>query len=839
MLLASPLIRMTMALVLIAVRRQQILVTLMVACLLILVAAACGGSEGPTLIPRTSAETDRAALKDLYNSTDGPNWLRNGNWVSDEPINRWFGVTTDDDGRVVGLDLGANEMSGEIPSALGNLDRLQVLDLAESQTSIEMEFDVRASGLDDLVDHMAQQAGDQVNDPSDVVVQRNYLSGCIPDNLRGQLNMELSDLGGLPFCGGPGDVRDDPRASGSSGASDGASGSPSDFHYVLNAAHHGHLAEVDRFIRDGGDVNARDDEHDFPLGEAVKGCWAALMDTRDVGFPRENAKVARLLIDAGADPSAMLPGARNVDINSDGKFDLVEYFDRTPLIVAAAERGCQEVVQVLLDAGADPNAHDLTFGSTPLGGAVREGHAEVARILIDAGADLSEKGFRDQTLLYTAVREGHAVAARILIDAGADPNAKDTSGRTPLHTAVEEGHAEAARILMAAGADMSAQNTFGKTPLHMAIEEGNMEMARILLAAGAEMSAQDRSGDTLLHTAVEEGHAEMTRILVDSGADLNAKGSLDQTPLHMAVEEGNVEIVRILVDSGADLSAKGYQDQTPLHTAVERGNAEITRILLDAGADLSAKGYQDRTPLHTAVKEGNGEITRILLDAGADLSAKGYQDRTPLHTAVNEGNAEITRILLDVGADLSAQDRFGDTPLEEAKSRGNREILEILGKVPGPTPGPTPTATATPASSAGSPPPGAMTLRHDDFGIHTQLKVLGVERGYEGDERSDFWLESGNEWVRITLEVRNMGEDHQTFNSRDLALVDSDHRLLGDAAGAPAVGDSLYYMVADPGETVRGDIVLQAPIGAAPLILRFTIIFFEGYVTLPEDGATP
>ena len=57
----------------------------------------------PTIGP-TSAETDQEALVALYNATDGENWNRSDNWLSDAPIGEWEGVTTDDDGRVIALD---------------------------------------------------------------------------------------------------------------------------------------------------------------------------------------------------------------------------------------------------------------------------------------------------------------------------------------------------------------------------------------------------------------------------------------------------------------------------------------------------------------------------------------------------------------------------------------------------------------------------------------------------------------------------------------------------------------------------------------------------------------
>ena len=69
------------------------------------------------------ASTDKAALVALYNATDGPNWANNRNWLSDRPIGEWARVSTDGDGRVTGLWLDGNELSGSIPSELGNLDQ--------------------------------------------------------------------------------------------------------------------------------------------------------------------------------------------------------------------------------------------------------------------------------------------------------------------------------------------------------------------------------------------------------------------------------------------------------------------------------------------------------------------------------------------------------------------------------------------------------------------------------------------------------------------------------------------------------------------------------------------
>ena len=72
--------------------------------------------------PSTTPDAgDRAALTALYNATDGANWDDDTNWLSEQPLQYWKGVTINSEGRVTQLDLFHNQLSGDIPVELGNL----------------------------------------------------------------------------------------------------------------------------------------------------------------------------------------------------------------------------------------------------------------------------------------------------------------------------------------------------------------------------------------------------------------------------------------------------------------------------------------------------------------------------------------------------------------------------------------------------------------------------------------------------------------------------------------------------------------------------------------------
>ena len=198
----------------------------------------------------------------------------------------------------------------------------------------------------------------------------------------------------------------------------------------------------------------------------------------------------------------------------------------------AAYGGDVAGVQTELDKGVDVNAK-RGDGSTPLHGAAEGGHEEIVELLITAGADLhattvSMLGGGGWIPLHSAARQGHRGIVELLIEMGTDVNTRDSVGKSTLHDATLEGHKEIVELLINKGADLNAESGYYGTPLHVAGSIGHKEIAKLLIANGADLNVQDGFGRTPLNAAelVYEWDSPKTKAAKKDIADLIRKYQL-------------------------------------------------------------------------------------------------------------------------------------------------------------------------------------------------------------------------------------------------------------------------------------------------------------------------
>jgi hypothetical protein len=86
-----------------------------------------------TVYAQAVNKQDSLALVDLYNSTNGPGWASNENWLTG-PVSTWYGVEVTGT-RVTEIFMLLNSLKGSIPSSIGNLTELVNLGLEDNQLS--------------------------------------------------------------------------------------------------------------------------------------------------------------------------------------------------------------------------------------------------------------------------------------------------------------------------------------------------------------------------------------------------------------------------------------------------------------------------------------------------------------------------------------------------------------------------------------------------------------------------------------------------------------------------------------------------------------------------------
>jgi ankyrin repeat protein len=252
---------------------------------------------------------------------------------------------------------------------------------------------------------------------------------------------------------------------------------------------------------------------------------------------------------------------------------------RLPAVHQCAAKGDADGVRRLLDADPTLAAARDASERTPLHMAVLERRLDVVQLLLEHGADAgAREGLLGFTPLHLVATRNHRALARTMRGRRVRRGHGDESAR-------KDAEPEIASALLKAGAHARATAGFGRTPLHMAAASGQAETVGVLLDAGARIGAADFLGFTSLHYAAAEGNAEAAALLLERGADVDAAAQQGYRPLHTAAEKGHVAVCELLLRAGASAQAKTLHGRTALDLAESRRHRKVLDLLRTHGPD--------------------------------------------------------------------------------------------------------------------------------------------------------------------------------------------------------------------------------------------------------------
>lgn len=330
----------------------------------------------------------------------------------------------------------------------------------------------------------------------------------------------------------------------------------------------------------------------------------------------------------------------------------------TPLIVAAAA-GKDDVVRLLLEAGADPQR----FNSLSLDFAVRFGSTECVRLLLNAGADPNRSNLAndihyDDTGEEFGDEEFEGEECNDDLNEFEDDETDDhfqedfdaveitnSTDPPPIMEAMQLGNREIVSLLLAAGAKIDVEH--GGYGLVAAALLGNDEAwAFELLESGA-------GSQGALRVALEQKNIALAEKFLDAGFDVHDAGTDGMTPLLIAAYYGCDAVIPRLVAAGANLEHRDQWNKTALGYAAQERKTEAFHALLQAGASIT-DAVGGELLLNYTCAQANDEAVRALLEAGVDPNERDSDGKTALLTAIETNEPRIVKILLERGADGNA-----------------------------------------------------------------------------------------------------------------------------------------------------------------------------------------
>ncbi|KAF3188341.1 hypothetical protein TWF788_001017 [Orbilia oligospora] len=375
-------------------------------------------------------------------------------------------------------------------------------------------------------------------------------------------------------------------------------------------------------------------------------------------------------------------GARNIVdlLLYDNSLDVKDSHHQTPILLAS-RYGNEDVVEVLLDRGAEVESGDK-FGWTPLLWAAKNGHEAIVEKILDRGAQVDSKDAYGMTSLHWAAWEGHEAVASILLERGADIEMETAKGGTPLAIAIESNSEAIVKLLI----ENRAETGYEYTP--------NDFHEPLILSMDFERDRPGRKRNPAFlqhHRLRWDILAEETINQIRARTDATS-GTASSFELSLEIQKTTTGWrTKAKVQSDSETSAEipknsrpdvkdSWSKQTPLSRAARRGLGPVVELLLKSGAEFNPKDDLNPLSLCDAARDGHEMTVKSLLEYGAQVDGVNGSGQTPLFLAVAREHEMIVKLLLENGADIDLPETEGGlTPLLAAVLRNNLGLVKLLG----------------------------------------------------------------------------------------------------------------------------------------------------------------
>jgi ankyrin repeat protein len=387
----------------------------------------------------------------------------------------------------------------------------------------------------------------------------------------------------------------------------------------------------------------------------------------------------------------------------------------TPLHYACI-RGNREVIQTLIDSGADIyGRNNLQLTSLHL--ACRHGLDHVVTLLLETEQkqmlteqiapelvpkmveeleDFFKKRYKveENNHIMDKKDKNYFKNTRTNQKYSELVNFVDRDRRSCLHYCAFGAKENIIELLLQYGADVNVKDRYGMSALHYASFFANKKLVKVLLQQGAKNNefSIDMLGISPLHCACFFGDPNTVEALANEN-NIDMQDDEGNSPLHIAAMHGHQKVALVLLQKRADpfrLDKKGFNC---LHHAAMSGHTAVTEILLQDVKFMSKRVIQHYNPLellesrdpngmtalHWAVYQGHIQTVQSLLAKYPQLAhSEDLNGNTPFHCACERGNERIAIMLAESGAELFQRTNDGTTPLHYAAMSGNVNIVKFL-----------------------------------------------------------------------------------------------------------------------------------------------------------------